>query len=140
MIVPALRTLFPRSNGVLRQFQNSRKIACLASLSETHQMLQKTCRDFTDKLSRGSASVGVISAVTQLYLSFIQDNATEAQKEKFLTPFTATGDVCSFALSEPGNGSDAGAASTTAVLDGNNYVINGTKAWITNAAESVVAV
>ena len=41
-----------------------------------------------------------------------------------------------FGLSEPGNGSDAGAASTTAVLDGDEWVINGTKAWITNAHES----
>lgn len=45
-----------------------------------------------------------------------------------------------FALSEPGNGSDAGAASTTARLNGDNYVINGTKAWITNGYESEASV
>ena len=39
-------------------------------------------------------------------------------------------------LSEPGNGSDAGAASTTAVLDGENYILNGSKAWITNAHDA----
>lgn len=45
-----------------------------------------------------------------------------------------------FALSEPGNGSDAGAASTTARLNGNNYVLNGTKSWITNGYESGASV
>lgn len=43
-------------------------------------------------------------------------------------------------MSEPGNGSDAGAASTTATLDGDEWIINGTKAWITNAHESGAAV
>jgi len=43
-------------------------------------------------------------------------------------------------LSEPGNGSDAGAASTTATLDGDSYILNGTKAWITNAHEADAAV
>jgi butyryl-CoA dehydrogenase len=43
-------------------------------------------------------------------------------------------------LSEPGNGSDAGAASTTARVDGDHFVINGTKAWITNSWESKATV
>lgn len=93
-----------------------------------------------EEISRGSASVGVISAVTQLFLNFVQDAGTESHKEKFLIPYTTSGDVCSFALSEPGNGSDAGAASTTAVLQGDHYLVNGTKAWITNGPESVAAV
>lgn len=41
-----------------------------------------------------------------------------------------------FALSEPGNGSDAGAASTMAKEDGNFFILNGTKSWITNGYES----
>jgi butyryl-CoA dehydrogenase len=45
-----------------------------------------------------------------------------------------------FGLSEPGNGSDAGAASTTATKDGDDWIINGTKAWITNAHEAEAAV
>lgn len=45
-----------------------------------------------------------------------------------------------FALSEPGNGSDAGAASTTAVLVGNSYMLNGTKSWITNGYESEASI
>ena len=54
----------------------------------------------------------------------------EEQKEKFITPFTTGERVGCFCLSEPGNGSDAGAASTTAKLDGDKYILNGTKAWV----------
>ena len=45
-----------------------------------------------------------------------------------------------FALSEPGNGSDAGAATTTSQSDGDSWVLNGTKAWITNGYESTAAI
>ena len=45
-----------------------------------------------------------------------------------------------FGLSEPNNGSDAGAASCSAVLDGDEWILNGTKAWITNAHEADAAV
>lgn len=45
-----------------------------------------------------------------------------------------------FALSEPGNGSDAGAASTTAKDDGSHFILNGTKSWITNGYESEASV
>ena len=45
-----------------------------------------------------------------------------------------------FGLAEPGNGSDAGAASTVAVEDGDSWVVNGTKAWITNSYEASAAV
>ena len=44
--------------------------------------------------------------------------------------------VGGFCLTEPGNGSDAGAASTIARDDGDNWILNGTKAWITNAHQS----
>lgn len=45
-----------------------------------------------------------------------------------------------FALSEPGNGSDAGAASTTATKEGEHLILNGTKSWITNGYESEASV
>lgn len=67
---------------------------------------------------------------------FIADD----QKKKFLTPFAAGKQLGCFALSEPGNGSDAGAASCTASDEGDHWVINGTKAWITNGYESDAAV
>jgi alkylation response protein AidB-like acyl-CoA dehydrogenase len=58
---------------------------------------------------------------------------TESQKRRYL-PALATGEkVAAYCLSEPGSGSDALGARTTAVLDGDAYVLNGTKAWISNA-------
>ena len=51
-----------------------------------------------------------------------------------------SGNIGCFGLSEPGNGSDAGAASTTATKVDGGFIINGTKAWITNALESSAAV
>lgn len=57
-----------------------------------------------------------------------------------MTPFATGAKLGCFALSEPGNGSDAGAASTTATRDGDDYILNGTKAWITNAHEADQAI
>lgn len=88
-----------------------------------------------EEISRGCASVGVImSAHNSLYLWPIDKYGTPEQKEQFVTPYaSSSGDgklmVGCFGLSEPGNGSDAGAASTTAKADGDYFVINGTKAW-----------
>lgn len=100
-----------------------------------------------EEISRGCASVGVImSAHNSLYLYPIDAFGTPEQKEKYITPYaTCVSDdgklnIGCFGLSEPGNGSDAGAASTTAILDGNEWVINGTKAWITNAHEASSAI
>jgi len=100
-----------------------------------------------EEISRGCASMGVImSAHNSLYLYPIQAFGTHEQKEEWVAPYAAcaTGDdglkIGCFGLSEPGNGSDAGAATTTATLDGDEWIINGTKAWITNAHESGAAV
>ncbi|KAK3588832.1 hypothetical protein CHS0354_035973 [Potamilus streckersoni] len=94
-----------------------------------------------EEISRGCASMGVIMSVNNsLYLGPIQKYATQQQKEKFLKPFLHGDKIGCFALSEPGNGSDAGAASTTARLVGDSWVLNGTKAWITNGYESEAAV
>ncbi|KAL3858524.1 hypothetical protein ACJMK2_013109 [Sinanodonta woodiana] len=94
-----------------------------------------------EEISRGCASTGVILSVNNsLYLGPVQKYATQQQKEKFLKPFLHGDKVGCFALSEPGNGSDAGAASTTARLVGDSWVLNGTKAWITNGYESEAAV
>lgn len=89
-----------------------------------------------EEISRGCASVGVImSAHNSLYMYPVQTFGTPEQHEKWITPFTGSDGlkVGCFGLSEPGNGSDAGAASTTAVKDGDGWILNGTKAWITNA-------
>lgn len=71
-----------------------------------------------------------------LYLGPIEKWGTDNQKEKYIRPFVTGENVGCFALSEPGNGSDASAASTTARLDGDHWVLNGTKSWITNALEA----
>ena len=75
-----------------------------------------------------------------LYCHPLDKFGNAAQKAEFLAPFASGKQLGCFALSEPGNGSDAGAASTTAIEDGSHWVLNGTKAWITNAKEADVTV
>ncbi|XP_033502020.1 short-chain specific acyl-CoA dehydrogenase, mitochondrial [Epinephelus lanceolatus] len=87
-----------------------------------------------EEISRGCASTGVVVSVNNsLYIGPILKNGTEEQKKQWITPFTTGEKVGCFALSEPGNGSDAGAASTIARQEGDEWVLNGTKAWITNS-------
>lgn len=94
-----------------------------------------------EEISRGCASTGCIMSVNNsLYLGPIMGHATAAQKEQFVSPFINGDKVGCFALSEPGNGSDAGAASTTAQLQNGKWVLNGTKAWITNGYEAEATV
>ncbi|KAM3568366.1 hypothetical protein VYU27_009510, partial [Nannochloropsis oceanica] len=94
-----------------------------------------------EELSRGCASTGVIASVNNsLYCGPIEAFGTEAQKKEWLAPYASGANVGCFGLSEPGNGSDAGAASTTAVLHGDEYILNGSKAWITNAHEASAAI
>lgn len=59
---------------------------------------------------------------------------TEEQKQKYLIPLASGKAIASFGLTEPNAGSDAGGTQTTAVLEGNYYIINGEKCWITNAS------
>lgn len=101
-----------------------------------------------EEISRGCASVGVImSAHNSLYLYPIDTFGSDELKEQYVAPYTGhekndKGElkIGCFGLSEPGNGSDAGAASTTAKDDGDSWIINGTKAWITNAHEAGAAI
>lgn len=94
-----------------------------------------------EEISRGCASCGVIMSVNNsLYLGPILKFGNDQQKDEFIRPFTDGTKIGCFALSEPGNGSDAGAASTTANLKGDQYVLNGTKSWITNGYESEATV
>ena len=91
-----------------------------------------------EEISRGCASAGVImSANNSLYCAPVEKFGSDQLKERLLTPVASGEKIGCFMLSEPGNGSDAGAASTTAVDDGgDNYILNGSKAWITNAHDS----
>jgi len=89
-----------------------------------------------EEVARGDAAVSIVMGVNNLYLGAVQQHGTEDQKRDFLVPYTQGTHIAFYALSEPGNGSDAGAASTTAKLDGDNYILNGTKAWISNSKEA----
>ncbi|XP_065172333.1 short-chain specific acyl-CoA dehydrogenase, mitochondrial [Atheta coriaria] len=94
-----------------------------------------------EEISRGCASAGVImSAHNSLYLWPIMQFGSDAQKEKNVAGFTDGKKIGCFALSEPGNGSDAGAASTTASEVGGQFNLNGSKSWITNAFEAKASV
>ncbi|XP_063065896.1 short-chain specific acyl-CoA dehydrogenase, mitochondrial [Engraulis encrasicolus] len=94
-----------------------------------------------EEISRGCASTGVVVSVNNsLYIGPILKYGNEEQKKAWITPFTTGEKVGCFALSEPGNGSDAGAASTTARLEGDEWVLNGTKAWITNSWDASATV
>uniref|UniRef100_A0A671LEN6 short-chain acyl-CoA dehydrogenase n=1 Tax=Sinocyclocheilus anshuiensis TaxID=1608454 RepID=A0A671LEN6_9TELE len=92
-----------------------------------------------EELSRGCASTGVISLRFNSACDRIAFG-TEEQKKQWITPFTTGEKVGCFALSEPGNGSDAGAASTLAQQEGDKWVLNGTKAWITNCWDASATV
>ncbi|MBN3322760.1 ACADS protein, partial [Atractosteus spatula] len=94
-----------------------------------------------EEISRGCASTGVIVSVNNsLYLGPILKFGLEEQKQQWVTPFTSGEQVGCFALSEPGNGSDAGAATTVARKEGGQWVLSGTKAWITNCWDASAAV
>lgn len=89
------------------------------------------------EISRGCASSGVIMSVNNsLYCGPMEKYGSASQKEQFLRPCADGSHLGCFMLSEPGNGSDAGAASTTAVDGGDHWIINGSKAWITNAHDA----
>jgi butyryl-CoA dehydrogenase len=90
-----------------------------------------------EEISRGCASCGVIMSVNNsLYCEPISKFGSLYLKERFLYSFANGNNLGCFALSEPGNGSDAAAISTKAIKDEDFYVLNGTKAWVTNAYEA----
>lgn len=94
-----------------------------------------------EELSRVCGTTGVIvSAHTSLCSSPIQHFGTEEQKQKFL-PRLASGEaIGAFALTEPNAGTDAAGQQTTAVEDGDEYILNGSKIFITNAEYASVYV
>ncbi|MGV8967141.1 MAG: acyl-CoA dehydrogenase [Cellulomonas sp.] len=86
-----------------------------------------------EELARACASTSVIvSAHSSLCTWPIFQFGTDLQKKKYVTDLAAGVTLGAFALTEPGAGTDAAAGTTTAVLDGDSYVLNGTKTFITN--------
>lgn len=87
-----------------------------------------------EELAKVCATTSVIiSAHTSLCGDCINKFGTEEQKEKYLTPLASGEALGAFALTEPDAGTDAAGQKTVAVLDGDHYVLNGSKIFITNA-------
>ena len=90
-----------------------------------------------EELSKVCATTGVIvSAHTSLCCDPIANYGTPKQKEKYLVPLASGKKLGAFGLTEPSAGTDASAVKTTAVEDGDSYVLNGTKIFITNGKEA----
>jgi len=90
-----------------------------------------------EEISRACASTGVILSVNNsLACDPILKFGTEEQKQRFLAPLASGKKLGCFGLTEPGAGSDAGSQKTTAVRNGDHYVVNGTKNFITNAPQA----
>ena len=86
-----------------------------------------------EELSKVCATTGVVvSAHTSLCADPIQTYGTPAQKEKYLVPLAKGEKLGAFGLTEPGAGTDAQGVQTKAVLDGDEWVLNGSKCFITN--------
>ncbi len=85
-----------------------------------------------EEIARVSAALAIMVAVHNSVGAYpIYAFGTEEQKKRFL-PALTSGKVGAFSLSEPGSGSDASALTTTARLEGDHYVLNGEKNWVTN--------
>lgn len=94
-----------------------------------------------EELSKVCGTTGVIvSAHTSLCCDPIMTYGTEEQKQKYLVPLAKGEKLGAFGLTEPGAGTDAQGQQTKAVLDGDEYVLNGSKIFITNGKEADVYV
>ncbi|MFC1419552.1 acyl-CoA dehydrogenase family protein [Streptacidiphilus cavernicola] len=94
----------------------------------------------TEELGRGDSSVrGLLSVSLGLVGKTVAHYGTEAQKQRWLPRLTSGEALGCFALTEPGTGSDAGNLSTRAVRSGEEWVVNGSKMFITNGTWAEVA-
>ena len=92
----------------------------------------------TEELSRGDLSVATTYAASGLGFIPILVMGNEEQKKKYLPDLASGAKLAAFGLTEPEAGSDAGSIRTRAVKDGDFYILNGTKQWITNGGEAEV--
>jgi alkylation response protein AidB-like acyl-CoA dehydrogenase len=98
----------------------------------------RTITMIVEEIARVSASLAIMIAVhNSVGLLPVYRYATDEQKRKFL-PRLVSKEMSAFSLSEPGAGSDAGALQATATLDGDHYVLNGSKNWVTNGQQAGV--
>ncbi len=87
---------------------------------------------FLQELSKTSVPYAVTISVSSMVQSIIHEFGTEEQKNSYLPELTSGQEIGAFALSESGSGSDASSLKTIAKLDGDNYILNGSKLWITS--------
>ena len=86
-----------------------------------------------EEVSRACASTGVILSVNNsLFCDPLQRYGTESQQERWLTPFARGEKIGCYCLTEAHSGSDASALRTTAVRDGDDWIVNGSKIFVTN--------
>jgi butyryl-CoA dehydrogenase len=93
-----------------------------------------------EELSRACTTTGAVFGAHVLAVAPIMMFGTEEQKQKFLKPLATGEKIGAFGLTEPGAGSDAAAVATKAVEDGDHYVLNGTKIFISNGGEAEIYV
>ncbi len=92
-----------------------------------------------EELSKVDASASVMVSVNNSLVCWgLETFGTESQKEKYLTRLSAGEVIGAFCLSEPEAGSDATSQKTTAIDNGDHYILNGTKNWITNGSSAEV--
>jgi alkylation response protein AidB-like acyl-CoA dehydrogenase len=106
-----------------------------------------SCMDYVsmtlccEELSKACAGLGCIFLANLSLACYpIYKFGTEEQKKKFVTPIATGEKICCFALTEPGAGSDSGTIQTTATKQGDHFILNGNKIFITNGAEASIAV
>ena len=88
-----------------------------------------------EELARADLSTALtLSVHNSLVVKPLLDHGSDDQKDRYLEPLAFGEMLGAYALTEPGAGSDAAAMATTATLDGDDYVLNGNKAWVTNGA------
>ena len=88
-----------------------------------------------EELGRGDPGFATITGVTMLACHPVIYGGTEEQKKEFLGR-VCNGEISAYCVTEPGAGSDVRALSTTAVLDGDHYILNGSKMWIGGAGHA----
>ncbi len=94
-----------------------------------------------EELARADASVAItVAAHVSLAANHIYEQGTEEQKAKYLAPLASGEALGAWSLTEPGAGSDAGGTRTTAVRDGNEWVLNGSKTFTTNGSLADIAI
>ncbi len=110
-------------------------------IPEEYGGLGKGCLELAiavEELSRACLGVSTTYAANALGTFPILLFGTDAQKKRYLPDIAAGKRLVAFGLTEANAGSDAGGTQTTAKLDGNEYVINGTKQWITNGGDAEI--